>query len=131
MSTKSTLSTDEQLERLEAIKEETCTEKVELGELKMTARGRELYERFRIARDMHRKWEEEEDDKIRAIFVKLGKEQAEKAVEKAENELYNKEDEEQLIRENSYQEKSGLEQAFEEMVMVKKAYDEAFIQNQH
>jgi hypothetical protein len=95
----------------------------------MTEKGASLYERFCIARAINRKYEDEEDEKIRNIFLKIGKEQAEKAVANEQNELYNNEDEEHLIRKNTHKNKTGLEEAFEEMVMVKNAYDEVMSDN--
>jgi hypothetical protein len=75
----------------------------------MTQKGATLYERFIKARSINRKWEEEEDIKISDMFLKLEKTQA-------ENTIVN-------------DKKSGLEQAFDEMVMVKNAYDEVMNDN--
>jgi hypothetical protein len=110
----SLISKDQLEDRMSAISDETVVEKTE-----MTERGKMLYERFCMLRAMNAKANYEEDVKIRDLFIKLGKEQA----EKAEAELYNKESEGEMLN-TIIEEKSGLQEAFEEMVEVKNAYEE-------
>lgn len=117
---KSLLSAEKQSEeRLSALSEETMVTASE--SILMTEKATNLYERFMIARSLNRKWEEEEDVKISYLFNEISKEQAQKAVINEQNDLYNNEDEKHLITDKNS--KSGLEEAFEEMVMVKEAYD--------
>jgi hypothetical protein len=127
------LISPEQLEdRMEAIMEETMVEKkecstaiieeamVEKMEMPLkTKRGEELYQRFCMIRKQTRDADYEEDVKVRNLFLKIAKEQA----EEAEKELYNKETEGQILN-TIIEEKSGLQEAFEEMVAVKDAYEE-------
>lgn len=118
-------------DRMSAISEETMVEKKECGtaiideamveKMEMplkTKRGEELYQRFCAVRAMTRKNDYEEDIKVRDLFLKLAKEQA----EKGEAELYNKESEGEILN-TIIEEKSGLQEAFEEMLDFKEMYE--------
>lgn len=91
-----------------AISEETMIKKSDLT--LQSSRGEELYKRFCMVREMNAKANYEEDVKMRDLFFKLGREQA----EKAEAELYNKESEGELLGNvvNGYEE---LEKKAEEL----------------
>ena len=117
---------------MSAISEETITEKTECGtaiieenmveKMEMplkTKRGEDLYQRFCAIRAMNRTQGFEEDVKIRDLFLKIAKEQA----EEAEKELYNKESEGEILK-TIIEEKDGLQEAFEEMVMTKNAFEQ-------
>ena len=119
-------------DRMSAIMEETMVEKTECGtaiideamveKMEMplkTKRGEDLYQRFCAIRAMTRNNDFEEDVKVRDMFLRIAKEQA----EKAEAELYNKETEGQILN-TIIEEKSGLQEAFEEMIAVKEAYEQ-------
>lgn len=125
-------------DRMSAIMEETMVEKTECGaaiieanvleKMEMplkTKRGEELYQRFCAVRAANRKQEYEEDIKIRDLFLKIGREQA----EKAEAELYNKENEGQILN-TIIEEKSGLQEAFEEMVAIRDVMEPLYTKNE-
>jgi cell division protein FtsI/penicillin-binding protein 2 len=98
-----------------AIIEENILEKMEMP-LK-TKRGEDLYQRFCMIRNKTRTDGYEEDLKVRDLFLKIAKEQA----EAGEAELYNKESEGELLENVG---KSGLQEAFEEMLAAKKGYEQ-------